>query len=93
MQRDPPHLQSLHKMYAKLTSPCMVLCCICVLQVSALQLMCLPGTVELLVMRVSFRLSALWNEWYNVVPLNVNTNTVSKCVLAMKRTEQSQMFE
>lgn len=91
MRNASPHLQSPNKGYAKLNLPFMMLHHI--FQVSTLQLVCLPGMVKLLVTRVSYRLSVLWNEWYKVVPLNVNASTVSEGVLAIKRTEQSQMFE
>lgn len=91
MRNASPHLQSPNKGYAKLNLPFMMLHHI--FQVSTLQLVCLPGMVKLLVMRVSYRLSVLWNEWYKVVPLNVNASTVSEGILAIKRTEQSQMFE
>lgn len=93
MRNASPHLQSPNKGYAKLNLPFMMLHHIHIFQVSTLQLVCLPGMVKLLVTRVSYRLSVLWNEWYKVVPLNVNASTVSEGVLAIKRTEQSQMFE
>lgn len=93
MRNASPHLQSPSKGYAKLNLPFMMLRHIHIFQVSTLQLMCLPGMVKLLVTRVSYRLSVLWNEWYKVVPLNVNASAVSEGVLAIKRTEQSQMFE
>lgn len=93
MRNASLHFQSPSKRYAKLNLPFMMLHHIHIFQVSTLQLMCLPGMVKLLVTRVSYRLSVLWNEWYKTVPLNVNASTVSEGVLAIKRTEQSQMFE